>query len=62
MLRRNFELISIKFRFFINFFKVAQKLGQRAWATVQDISSKMAKRKIIIFIIFSDAYTCSWKF
>ena len=27
---------------------------------VQDISSKMARREFSIFIIFSDAYTCSY--
>ena len=59
MLYRNFELIPIKIGFFMNF-KVAQKLGQRPWAIVQAILSKMARREFSIFIIFSDAYTCSY--
>ena len=54
MLCRKFELILIK----IGFFKVAQKSGQRPWAIVQGISSKMARREFSIFIIFSDTYTC----
>ena len=59
MLCRNFELILIKIGFFMNF-KVAQKSGQRPWAIVQGISSKMARREFSTFIIFSDTYICSY--
>ena len=58
MLCRKFELIPIKIRF-LKKLKVAPKVGQRPWAIVQGISSKMARREFPIFIIFSDAYTCS---
>ena len=37
MMCRNFELIPIKFGFFLQIFKVAQKLGQRPWAIVQGL-------------------------
>ena len=60
MLYINFELISMKIGFFMNF-KVAQKSGQRPWAIVQGILSKMARREFSIFIIFSDTYTCSYQ-
>ena len=43
MLHRNFELILIKIGFFMNF-KVTKKSGQRPWAIVQGILSKMAPR------------------
>ena len=59
MLGRKFELIPIK----IGFLKFAQKSGQRHCTIVHgfgQISSKMARREFFIFIIFSDAYTCSY--
>ena len=59
MLYINFELIHIEFGFFMNF-KVAQKLGQKSCTIVQGILSKMAPKKLTIFIIFSDMYTCSY--
>ena len=60
MLCRNFELIPIKFGF-LKIFKVAPKSGQRPCTIVQGHQpnfSKMARREFLIFIIFSDAYTC----
>ena len=57
MLCWNFELIKW---IFMNIFKVAQKSGQRPWTIVQGILSKMARRAFSIFIIFSDACTCSY--
>ena len=62
MLYFKFELILIKIGLFINF-KVAQKLGQRhctKYMVISQILSKMAMREFSIFIIFSDAYTCSY--
>ena len=51
------ETIPVKIGFFLQIFKVAQKSGQRPWAIVQGISSKMAPREFSIFIFFLDAYT-----
>ena len=59
MLRRKFELIPIKNEFFKKF-EVAQKSGQRHCTIVQGHSSKMTRREFFIFIIFSDAYTCTY--
>ena len=59
MLCKKFEQILIKIGFFINL-KVASKFGQRPCTIVQSISPKMTRREFFIFIIFSDAYTCSY--
>ena len=59
MLFIKFDLIPIKIEFFMNF-KSYSKMGQRPWAIVQGISSKMTPREFSIFIIFSDTYTCSY--
>ena len=63
MLFFNFELIPIKIGFFLQIFKVAQKSGQSPCTIVHglgQISSKMARRKFCIFIIFPDTYTCPY--
>ena len=56
MLRRKFELISIK----IGFFKVAQKSGQRPCTIVQCPWPNFFRREFFIFITFSDTYTCTY--
>ena len=45
---------------FLQIFKVTQKLGQRPCTIVQGILSKMARKEFSIFIIFSDAYICTY--
>ena len=40
--------------------KVTQKLGQRPCTIVQGIWPKMARKEFSVFIIFSDAYTCTY--
>ena len=45
---------------FLQIFKVAPKSGQRPCTIVQGISPKMARREFLIFIIFSDTYTCTY--
>ena len=48
---------------FKKIFKVAQKSGQRPCTIVHgygQISSKLIRREFSIFIIFSDAYTCTY--
>ena len=62
MLYFKFELIPIKFGFFMNF-SSCSKIGLKTLyynIIVQGISSKMATREISIFIIFSDTYTCPY--
>ena len=59
MLCRKFELIPIKIEF-LQFLKVAQKSGQRPCTIVQGFWPKMARRELSIFIIFSDAYICTY--
>ena len=44
---------------FLRIFKAAPKSGQTPCTIVQGHWSKMARREFSIFIIFSDAYTCT---
>ena len=61
MLCINFELIPIKFGFFTNFYKLRLKTMYYMYSsTVQGLSSKLAKIEILLFTIFSGAYTCSY--
>ena len=43
----------------VNRFKLLKNWARRC-TIVQGISSKMARKEFSIFIIFSDAYTCSY--
>ena len=45
---------------FKKIFQVTQKSGQRPCTIVQGILSKTARKEFSIFIIFSDAYTCTY--
>ena len=45
---------------FLQIFKFAPKLGQTPCTIVQGHWPKMARREFSIFIIFSDAYTCTY--
>ena len=45
---------------FLQIFKVTQKSGQRHCTIVQGIRPKMARKEFSVFIIFSDAYTCTY--
>ena len=63
MLCRNFELIPIKFEFFYEFYKLLQNLIKDPvlqYSVFSQISSKISRREFTIFIIFSDAYTCTY--
>ena len=67
MLCRIFELIMIKFGFFLQIFKVAPKFDKSPCIynvyiiyIVQCILAKMDRREFFIFIIFSDTYTCTY--
>ena len=60
MLFRKFEPISIKIGFFMNFLSYS-KIGPKSlYYSIDQNLLKMARREFFIFIIFSDAYTCSY--
>ena len=60
MLCRNFELIPIKFGFFMNFLicsKIRAKTLYYSTGCLAKFPSKMARREFSIIIILSDTYT-----
>ena len=63
MLHRKFELIPTKVGFvtiFLNCSKIGPKTMYYSTGCFGQISSKMTRREFSIFIIFSDAYTCTY--
>ena len=59
MLYRNFELISIKIRFFMNFL-ICSKIGPKTLYYSTGYFVKIDKERILHFYNFSDTHTCSY--
>ena len=63
MLYRKFELIPIKFAFFMNFLSCSKIRSKSLYYIVQGAWPNFAENeneRILNFYIFSDAYTCTY--